>query len=83
MNEYDNFAFDESEVIRDDSKIDCAQWRLLRRLHMPERFNNPQDESIKHAAVIDVETTGLSTEKDEVIQLAILPFDYEPESGRI
>ena len=37
----------------------------------------------KRAAVIDVETTGLSLDDDEVIQLAILPFTYEPEGGRI
>jgi len=82
-NQSAHFQFDESDIIRTDSKVECDQWRLLRRLHVPERFNNSQDGSIKHAAVVDVETTGLSTEKDEVVQLAILPFDYEPESGRI
>jgi DNA polymerase III epsilon subunit-like protein len=43
----------------------------------------PTDGLIKRAVVVDVEATGLSTENDDVIQLAILPFDYEPESGRI
>jgi DNA polymerase-3 subunit epsilon len=33
--------------------------------------------------VVDVETTGLSTEKDDVVQLALLPFDYGHRSGLI
>ena len=33
--------------------------------------------------VLDVETTGLSTENDDVVQLAMLPFEYEAKSGRI
>lgn len=34
------------------------------------------------AAILDVETTGLA-ETDEVIELAILPFDYERATGRV
>jgi len=52
-------------------------------LCLPEKFNNSLGGMIKRAVVVDVETTGLSTENDDVIQLAILPFDYEVENGRI
>ncbi len=70
-------------ILRDRTVIDPAQWRLLRRLRLPEMFNDPQSGLIKRAVVIDVKTTGLSTENDDVIQLAILSFDYEREGGRI
>ncbi len=83
MNQYSHFAIDEAAIVRDQTATDPTQWRLLRRLCLPERYNEPQGGLIKRAVVVDVETTGLSTENDDVIQLAILPFDYEAETGRI
>ena len=32
---------------------------------------------------LDVEATGLPLENDDVIQLAMLPYDYDPLDGRI
>lgn len=83
MNQYSHFAIAEEDIVRSQASANPAEWRLLRRLHLPDRFNDPQGGTIKRALAIDVETTGLSIENDEVIQLAMLPFDYEPESGRI
>ena len=83
MNQYSHFAVGEADLIRPDTHADPANWRLIRRLQTPDRYNDPQDGTIKRALVIDVETTGLSIENDDVIQLAMLPFEYEAESGRI
>lgn len=83
MNQYSHFSIEKSDVIRPQSEGDANQWKLLRRLRLPDKFNDPQKGTIKRAMVIDVETTGLSTENDDVIQLAMLPFDYEVESGHI
>jgi DNA polymerase-3 subunit epsilon len=83
MNQYSHFAVDEADLIRPDTHADRANWRLIRRLQTPDRYNDPQGGTVKRALVIDVETTGLSTENDDVTQLAMLPFDYEAESGRI
>jgi DNA polymerase-3 subunit epsilon len=83
MNQYSHFAIKESDVVRSQAEVDPDQWRLLRRLRLPDRFNDPHGGLIKRAVVIDVETTGLSTRNDDVIQLALLPFDYEPNTGRI
>ena len=59
-------------------------YSLLRRLHLPNKFNEPQPgATIRRALVVDVEATGLSIENDDIIQLAMLPFDYEVETGRI
>ena len=38
---------------------------------------------VRRALVVDVETTGLSLEADDVMQLAMPPFDYEVETGWI
>ena len=83
MNQFTHFAIEEEDIIRPQAGVDPTQWRMLRRLRVPDRFNDPQGGTIKRALVIDVESTGLSTESDDVIQLAMLPFDYEVESGRI
>ena len=83
VNQYSHFAIKKSDVIRPQSEVDANQWKLLRRLRLPDNFNDPQDGTIKRSIVIDVETTGLSIENDDIIQLAMLPFDYEVESGRI
>ncbi len=83
MNQYGHFAIEEGDIIRPQAPVDPAEWQLLRRLRIPGRFNDPQGGMIKRAVVVDVESTGLSTENDDVVQLAVLPFDYEAESGRI
>jgi DNA polymerase III subunit epsilon len=83
MNQYSHFEIEETDLIRQDTPVDPSQWRLIRRLRIPDRFNDPQGGTVKRALVVDVETTGLSTENDDVIQLAMLPFEYEAESGLI
>ena len=83
MNQYSHFAVEEAEIVQQSVAVDPSDWRLLRRLQIPNLFNDPQGGTIKQAMVIDVETTGLSTENDDVVQLAMLPFEYEAISGRI
>ena len=83
MNQYSHFTFEGSDIIRPQTTVDPVEWRLLGSLHLPDRFNDPQGGAVRRAVVVDVETTGLSTDNDDVIQLAMLPFDYEVESGRI
>ena len=83
MNQYSHFGIEEGDVIRPRVSANRAEWRLLRRLHVPNKFNDPKSGGIKRALVVDVEATGLSTENDDVIQLAMLPFDYEAGTGRI
>jgi len=83
MNQYSHFAIEEGDLISPEASVDRTEWRLLRHLRLPDKFNDAKGGTIKHAVVVDVETTGLSTENDDVIQLAMLPFDYEAETGRI
>ena len=83
MNEFPNFSFDTSTVVTANAAIPSNQWRLLRRLAIPNKFNQPDGRSVKRGLALDVEATGLSLENDDVIQLAMLPFDYDPSDGRI
>ena len=83
MNDFSHFAISAEDVVQSGSQARVDDWRLLRRLALPRRLNNSRHGPVKRALVLDVETTGLSHETDEVIQLAMLPFTYELETGRI
>jgi len=59
MKQYKHFEIDEAAIIRDRTAIDPSLWRLLRRLCLPEKFNDPHGGIIKRAVVVDVETVPI------------------------
>jgi DNA polymerase-3 subunit epsilon len=50
---------------------------------VPAEFAAWEDSPSRKALVVDVETTGLSPKTDSIIELAIVPLEYSPNSGRI
>lgn len=50
-------------------------YRVLRRL-IPRALSKPPAEDSKTGILLDVETTGLDTTKDEVIELGMVKFSY-------
>jgi DNA polymerase-3 subunit epsilon len=65
-----------------EALAESADYRVLRRLVPRETFIASDGQSAKTGILIDVETTGLDQQKDEVIELGMVKFDYLPE-GRI
>jgi DNA polymerase-3 subunit epsilon len=59
-----------------------ADYRVLRRLVRRETSASPVGQNTKTGILLDVETTGLDQQKDEVIELGMVKFDYLPD-GRI
>ena len=58
--------------------------RVLSRISSSQTWNLPQAEGqVRKGLFVDVETTGLDTETDEIIEVALLPFDYDPRTGVI
>ncbi len=59
-----------------------GNYKVIERLPMVEQYNaaNPAVE-IRKGVYVDVETTGLSHASDKVIELAIVPFEFDKEGN--
>lgn len=78
-NDFSLLAASNIELMSEHAESERDNWRLLRKLDLPETINRRHTDNIRHGITVDVETTGLSTQEDEVVQIAILPFTYDPE----
>lgn len=62
----------------------AGDFRVLRRLRPRSVFEEaPNRTDIRHGVFVDVETTGLDTETDEVIEIAAVPFRYNSMTGAL
>jgi DNA polymerase-3 subunit epsilon len=60
-----------------------SDYRILRRLVPRDQIEEPPPGiEIRNGLVFDVETTGLDTERDEVIEIAAIPFTFASD-GRL
>ncbi len=55
-----------------------GEYRVLRRLGFRQQFSTPT-ENTKVGILLDVETTGLDTASDEVVELGMVKFSYHPD----
>lgn len=76
---------DEFDALEGMARVltDSGLYRVLRKFRPRDRYAIPGDTQTKHAAFVDVETTGVDHRQDAIIELAIVPFEYSPADGRI
>ncbi|MEO8139912.1 MAG: 3'-5' exonuclease [Gemmatimonadota bacterium] len=60
-----------------------GDYKVLRRFKPVTSYHPPDGAKTTTALVLDTETTGLSASGDAIIQLAMVPFEFAPETGRI
>ena len=58
-------------------------YRVLRRLEAASDFGVRPAGPVASAVVIDTETTGMNRDNDQIIELAVVRFEYGTESGEI
>jgi len=59
-----------------------GRYRLLRRFEGCTLYSGADPSTLKRGVYLDTETTGVDGRKDEILELAMVPFDYDPE-GRL
>lgn len=60
-----------------------GRYRITRRFHVRARYAAADGTPTLRALFVDVESTGLDTDRDRIIQVALVPFEYAPSDGRI
>lgn len=58
-------------------------YRVLRRLDVAREWPALKGANVSHAVVLDTETTGMDSDKDKVIELALVKFEYDRDSGAV
>jgi DNA polymerase III subunit epsilon len=61
---------------------ESGDYRVLRKLKVRTQINEPDGSEIKSGIFLDVETTGLDTRRSEIIELAMVPFEFSSD-GRM
>jgi DNA polymerase-3 subunit epsilon len=60
-----------------------GEYRILRRLRSRSMGPPPTGAAVRRGVFVDTETTGLDPETDEVLELAMLSFDYAVDGSYV
>jgi DNA polymerase III subunit epsilon len=60
-----------------------GDFKVTRRLPVREMYAAPDGRAILRGVIVDTETTGLSPDTDQIIELAVLLFEFDPDTGQV
>lgn len=65
------------------NKLEASgNYRVTRRLTLPDHFSAPDDLPKKVALIVDTETTGLDANSDKIIEIGMVAVEYSPVTSR-
>lgn len=56
-------------------------YKLIRRITPRSAFSDNQGRALSRGVVVDTETTGVDPDKDAIIELGMVLFEFDPETG--
>lgn len=56
-------------------------YKLIRRITPRSAFSDNQGRTLSRGVVVDTETTGVDPDKDAIIELGMVLFEFDPETG--
>ena len=62
---------------------ESGEYRILKKLDLNQTYNEDDGSDKKIAIFLDTETTGTNVEEDQIIELGMVAFEYNPNSGKI
>lgn len=57
-------------------------YRVLRKLVPPSAFAEPDGRPLAKGVIVDTETTGLNQDADKIMEIGLVTFEYDPETGQ-
>ena len=60
-----------------------GEYRVLKKLDLNQTYNEDDGSDKKIAIFLDTETTGTDVDHDQIIELGMVAFEYNSDSGKI
>src|SRR5712692_72191 len=58
-------------------------FRVLRRLNVKACYSNPDGRPLAKGVIVDTETTGLHAGQDKVIEIGLVAFEFDRDTGEV
>ncbi|MBE9516437.1 MAG: hypothetical protein IME93_05615 [Proteobacteria bacterium] len=60
---------------------ETGNYKIIKRFEPVEAYNEPANDNVKIGIYLDTETTGMDPDGDRVIELALVPFEFDSEGN--